>query len=87
MDTGRKVQENRIRRVASRRGFSVTKVRRIDTLAVDHGLIQIRKDGVVVFESKNLDAVEEFIDSPEAVNSNENSSFSFARPSAVALSF
>lgn len=58
-----KVRENRLRRVASRRGLIFDKARRIDRGATDYGLIRLRKapGEEPVFESKDLDAIEKFL--------------------------
>lgn len=37
MDQDEKVRENRLRRMAARQGFRLTKTRRMDPLAIDYG--------------------------------------------------
>ena len=43
METAEKVRENRLRRVADRRGYQLEKCRRRDKLAVDYGLYRLTK--------------------------------------------
>jgi hypothetical protein len=59
-----KVRENRIRRVAQRRGLKLLKSRRRDTHALDYGLymlIQPDKNASVTGDFASLDAVEEWL--------------------------
>ena len=47
MDTGTKVRENRLRRMAERQGFRLVKSRRRDPLAVGYGRYRIETgDGI-----------------------------------------
>ena len=41
MDTGEKVRENRLRRMATRQGFRLVKTRRLDPLAIDYGTYRL----------------------------------------------
>lgn len=61
-DTAYKTRENRIRRVAERRGLTLTKTRRRDPQAVDYGHYYLHRDGVQVLDAKNLDEVEQFLE-------------------------
>jgi hypothetical protein len=65
-DRVHKVRENRLRRMAYRQGFTFEKVRRIDRRAIDHGLIRLGRDGVLQYESANLDDIEKFLTSRPA---------------------
>lgn len=59
--SARKVQETRLRRTASRRGYELRKTPRRDVLAVDYGIYTVLRDGKRVFESTDLDAIERFL--------------------------
>lgn len=54
-----KVREDRLRRVAQRRGLELTKSRRRDPQAWDYGIYQlVNGDGEVLLATANLDTVE-----------------------------
>lgn len=57
-----KVRENRIRRVAERRGLAMTKTRRRDPRAVDYGHYYLACDGLQILDAASLDEVEQFLD-------------------------
>lgn len=58
-----KVQENRIRRIAERRGYTFTKPRRRDPRAVDYGVFALLSpDGAVAHSSRSLAELEAFLD-------------------------
>jgi hypothetical protein len=57
-----KVQENRVRRLASRIGSSVCKSRRRDDRVADYGLYQVFDDrNFLKFSSKSLDDIEWYL--------------------------
>ncbi len=53
-----KVRENRLRRMAERRGLVLTRSRRRDPLALDYGLYRLLRAKRVLLETKSLDAIE-----------------------------
>jgi hypothetical protein len=62
------VQENRIRRMAERQGYSVTKSRRRDPRALDYGmylLTHIDINAAVLGGWTTLDGIEHFLTSDE----------------------
>jgi hypothetical protein len=56
-----KVRENRLRRVAERRGWKLTKSRRRDPLAIDYGRWFLRAEGQMDRMFSDLDGVEAFL--------------------------
>jgi hypothetical protein len=67
MDQDEKVRENRLRRVAERRGYEMRKSRRRDPLALDYGewyLVRGSIQGLPMQKVtlSSLDAVETFLD-------------------------
>jgi len=67
MDQAEKVRENRLRQVAQRRGYTLSKSRRRDPLAVDYGKWRLSTasiDGLLTggTELDSLDDVEAFLD-------------------------
>jgi hypothetical protein len=60
--TSEKVRENRLRRVAGRRGWTLTKSRRRDPLAVDFGQWRLQAPGKKDRVFPDLDAVESFLE-------------------------
>jgi hypothetical protein len=60
--TSEKVRENRLRRVALRRGWTLTKSRRRDPLAVDFGQWRLQAEGKKTKTFTNLDGVEAFLE-------------------------
>ncbi len=72
MDQDEKVRENRLRRVAERRGWELRKSRRRDPLAIDYGQWTVTSASINVggvrmpmrtVTLSSLDAVEGFLDS------------------------
>ena len=67
-DQDEKVRENRVRRVAARRGYELRKSRRRDPLAVDYGHWYLTRGSINgmatgrVTGFDDLDAVEAFLD-------------------------
>jgi hypothetical protein len=59
--TSEKVRENRLRRVAGRRGWTLSKSRRRDPLAVDYGIWTLTGPGRKAKTFPDLDAVEAFL--------------------------
>jgi len=65
-DGPQKVLENRLRRVAARRGLMFQKVRRMDPGASDFGRIHLSdSSGNVVFDGADVREVESFLDGPD----------------------
>ena len=62
--TSEKVRENRVRRVAGRRGWTLSKSRRRDPLAVDFGTWTVTGPGRKAKTFPDLDAVEAFLNLP-----------------------
>jgi hypothetical protein len=62
--TSEKVRENRLRRVAGRRGWTLSKSRRRDPLAVDFGTWTLTGPGRKARTFPDLDAVEAFLNMP-----------------------
>jgi hypothetical protein len=67
MDQDEKVRENRLRRVAERRGYELRKSRRRDTLALDYGEWYLTRGSVQGLPMQtvtlsSLDSVEAFLD-------------------------
>lgn len=63
---GRKVRENRLRRMAERQGLTFSRSRRRDPLAVDYGQVTLRRNGRDVFTTTDLDQLEGWLSDPEA---------------------
>lgn len=57
MTDAEKVVENRMRRIASRRGYTLTKNRVRDPFAVDYGCYYLCRDGVLVDKYGSLSEV------------------------------
>ncbi len=56
------MQENRVRRIATRRGFIVRKSKRRDPKATDYGQWTLTADGDdTVLATGSLDAIEEYL--------------------------
>jgi hypothetical protein len=63
--TEKKIMENRLRRMAQRRGMKLVKSRRRDVRALDYGtymLIDINTNAVVAADLANLETVEAWLD-------------------------
>ena len=61
--TDEKVRENKVRRVAERRGFTVVKSRRRDPMAVDYGRFQLfEAHGKMLALEGSLSEVERYLD-------------------------
>jgi len=67
--TSSKVDEDRLRRVAARRGYRLKKIRRVDRRAVDYGTFELINEatergrvGEIIMSTKDLRAVEKFLD-------------------------
>ena len=60
--TTEKVRENRLRRMADRQGLALRKSPRRDRRALDYGVYRLINDRErVVAESKDLDAIEDYL--------------------------
>lgn len=59
-----KVHENRVRRIAARRGLRLVRSRRRDPQAVDYGLYRLTGSGGVLAVSKNLGDIEQALTQP-----------------------
>lgn len=62
MQAADKARENRARRAATRRGFTLTKTRARDPLAVDYGWHISRGDEILAGPLRTLDDVEHELD-------------------------
>lgn len=67
MEQGEKVRENRLRRVAERRGYELRKSRRRDPLALDYGEWYLTRGSIQGLPMQtvtlsSLDSVEAFLD-------------------------
>lgn len=63
MDTTEKVREDRVRRMLTRQGYTLSRSRRRDPLAYDYGHYTISQDGIVVFGAttgRTLDDAEQW---------------------------
>ena len=63
-----KVEENRLRRVARRRGYAIAKSRRRDRLATDYGRWTVTRsaDNRIVLETGTLEDVRRFLEREES---------------------
>jgi hypothetical protein len=64
MDQTEKVRENRLRRMAARQGFRLTKTRRLDPLAVDYGTYHLVPAKGKPLGPFSIDEVEKRLASP-----------------------
>ena len=64
MDQDEKVRENRLRRMASRQGFRLTKTRRLDPLAIDYGMYHLVPAKGKPLGPFSIDEVEQRLTSP-----------------------
>lgn len=62
VDNAEKVRENRLRRVAQRRGLTLTRSRRRDVRAFDYGRYWLTDDLGQVVRQGTVDQIEEFLD-------------------------
>lgn len=66
-----KAEENRLRRVAARRGMTLRKSRRRDVRAVDYGKWYLSSDGGDVFVAGSLSEIDRYlsaVQAPERIN-------------------
>jgi hypothetical protein len=54
--------ERTLRRVAERRGYQISKIRRFDSLAVDYGTWVVKQGDRVVLEGVSLDEVRGYLE-------------------------